>query len=116
MAQQKSDNQQKSASGSNGGGGKGGKHTGWEKIKGGFALLLGFFTIYLLIAFVSFLLQDGADVSHLDVSMRELLTNPNIKIENSGGRKRMSVFSPNISLAKYIKACFKSAKETSLSI
>ena len=86
MAQQKSDNQQKSASGSNGGGGKGGKHTGWEKIKGGFALLLGFFTIYLLIAFVSFLLQDGADVSHLDVSMRELLTNPNIKIENSGGK------------------------------
>ena len=86
MAQQKSDNQQKSASQSNGGGSKGGKHTGWEKIKGGFALLLGFFAIYLLIAFVSFLLQDGADVSHLDVSIRELLTNPNIKIENSGGK------------------------------
>ncbi|MEI6275514.1 MAG: DNA translocase FtsK [Prolixibacteraceae bacterium] len=86
MAQQKIDNQQKSASGANGGAGKGAKHTRLEKVRGGFALLLGFFTIYLLIAFVSFLLQDGADVSHLDVSLRELMTNSNIKIENSGGK------------------------------
>jgi S-DNA-T family DNA segregation ATPase FtsK/SpoIIIE len=86
MAQQKSDNQQKSISDSSGGGGKKTKHSRWEKIRGVIALLLSFFTIYLFIAFVSFLLQDGADVSHLDVSIRELLTNPNIKIENSGGK------------------------------
>ncbi len=86
MAQQKSDNQQKSASGTSGAGGKGAKHSRLEKIRGIFALLLSFFTIYLLIAFISFLLQDGADVSHLNVSIRELITNPNVKIENSGGK------------------------------
>ena len=86
MAQQKSDNQQKSASGSTSNGGKKSKYTRWEKIKGGLALLLAFFAAYLFIAFISFLLQDGADVSHLDVSIKELITNPNIKIENSGGK------------------------------
>jgi len=86
MAQQKSDNQQKSVSAKNNGGVRGTKHTRWEKIRGIFAVLLFFFTLYLFVAFVSFLLQDGADVSHLDVSLKELLTNPNIKIENSGGK------------------------------
>ena len=86
MAQQKIDNQQKSAAYASGGGGKKTKHSRWEKVRGVLALLLSFFTIYLFIAFVSFLLQDGADVSHLDVTIRELLTNPNIKIENAGGK------------------------------
>jgi len=86
MAQQKNDNQPKSVSGTSGAGRKSSKHTRWDKIRGGFALLLFFFTIYLFIAFISFLLQDGADVSNLDVTIKELITNPNIKIENSGGK------------------------------
>lgn len=86
MAQQKSDNQQKSGSAKNIGGGKGTKFTRWEKIRGIIAVPLFFFTLYLLVSFVSFLLQDGADVSHLDVSVKELLTNPSIKIENAGGK------------------------------
>ena len=86
MALQKGDNQQKSASAKNNNGGKSSKHTRWERIRGIFAILLFFFTLYLFVAFISFLLQEGADVSHLDVSIKELLTNPNIKIENSGGK------------------------------
>lgn len=86
MAQQKSDNQSKSVTSKAGGGAKGTRHTNWEKVRGGMALLLAFFTVYLFIAFISFLLQDGADVSHLDVSLRELMTNPSIKIENAGGK------------------------------
>ena len=86
MALQKGDNQHKSVSAKNNNGGKSSKHTRWERIRGIFAILLFFFTLYLFVAFISFLLQDGADVSHLDVSIKELLTNPNIKIENSGGK------------------------------
>ncbi len=86
MAQQKSDNQQKTSSGTSSGGSKASKHSRWEKVRGGGALLLFFFTIYLFIAFISFLLQDGADVSHLDVTIKELITNPTIKIENAGGK------------------------------
>ena len=86
MAQQKGDNQQKSVSKNNGGGGKSPKDTRWEKIRGIIAVPLFYFTLYLLVSFISFLLQDGADVSHLDVSVKELLTNPSIKIENAGGK------------------------------
>lgn len=86
MAQQKSDNQQKSATTRREGEKKTSKYTTWEKIKGGCALLLAFFTFYLLLVFFSFLFQDGADVSHLDVSLKELITNPSIKIENAGGK------------------------------
>ena len=86
MAQQKSDNQQKSTSDKTNGGSKTPRHTRWDKVGGGFALILFFFTIYLFISFISFLLQDGADVSHLDVSIKELITTPAIKIENAGGK------------------------------
>ncbi len=86
MVQQKSDYQPKTASVKNNGGGKSSKHTRWEKIRGILAILLFFFTIYLFVAFISFLIQNGADVSNLDVSIKELLTNPNIKIENAGGK------------------------------
>ena len=86
MAQQKGDNQQKSGSTKSSGGGKNSKYTRWEKIRGIIAVPLFFFTLYLLVSFISFLLQDGADVSHLDVSVKELLTNPSIKIENAGGK------------------------------
>ena len=86
MAQQKSDNQQKSAPAKTNGGSKGSKYSKWEKVRGILALLLAFFTAYLFLAFISFLLQEGADVSHLDVSLRELITDPGIKIENAGGK------------------------------
>ncbi len=86
MAQQKIDNQQKPIAPKTGNGGKGTKHSRWEKIRGVIGLLLFFFTLYLLVSFVSFLLQEGADASHLDVSIKELITNPTIKIENSGGK------------------------------
>lgn len=86
MVQQKGDNQQKSGSAKSGSGGKSPKYTRWEKIRGIIAVPLFFFTLYLLVSFISFLLQDGADVSHLDISVRELLTNPSIKIENAGGK------------------------------
>ncbi|MCE1198244.1 MAG: DNA translocase FtsK [Marinilabiliales bacterium] len=85
MAQQKSDNQQKSPNQRGNGSGKS-KHSRKDKVKGVLALLLFFFTLYLAIDFISFLLQEGADVSHLDVSTKELLTNPNLKIANAGGK------------------------------
>lgn len=86
MAQQKVDNQQKTVSAKNGGGARGTKFTGWEKFRNIIAVPLFFFSLYLFVVFISFLLQEGADVSHLDVSIKELLTNPNIKIENAGGK------------------------------
>jgi S-DNA-T family DNA segregation ATPase FtsK/SpoIIIE len=86
MVQQKVDNQQKTVSAKNGGGGRGTKFTRWEKFRNIIAVPLFFFSLYLFVVFISFLLQEGADVSHLDVSIKELLTNPNIKIENAGGK------------------------------
>ncbi|MCK9639405.1 MAG: DNA translocase FtsK 4TM domain-containing protein [Prolixibacteraceae bacterium] len=86
MAQQKVDNQQKTATVKNGGGARGAKFTGWEKFRNIIAVPLFFFSLYLFVVLISFLLQEGADVSHLDVSIKELLTNPNIKIENAGGK------------------------------
>ena len=86
MAQQKVDNQQKTVSAKNSGGARGTKFTGWEKFRNIIAVPLFFFSLYLFVVFISFLLQEGADVSHLDVSIKELLTNPNIKIENAGGK------------------------------
>ncbi|MCX6220972.1 MAG: DNA translocase FtsK 4TM domain-containing protein [Bacteroidia bacterium] len=86
MAQQKVDNQQKTVSVKNGGGARGTKFTRWEKFRNIVAVPLFFFSLYLFVVFISFLLQEGADVSHLDVSIKELLTNPNIKIENAGGK------------------------------
>jgi len=86
MAQQKVDNQQKTVSAKNGGGARGTKFTRWEKFRNIVAVPLFFFSLYLFVVFISFLLQEGADVSHLDVSIKELLTNPNIKIENAGGK------------------------------
>ncbi len=86
MVQQKVDNQQKTVSAKNGGGARGSKFTRWEKFRNIVAVPLFFFSLYLFVVFISFLLQEGADVSHLDVSIKELLTNPNIKIENAGGK------------------------------
>jgi DNA segregation ATPase FtsK/SpoIIIE, S-DNA-T family len=57
-----------------------------ERIGRILAILIFFFSVYLLISFTSFLFSGGADISHLDVSIKELFSNPDIKIQNTGGR------------------------------
>ncbi|MEI7829538.1 MAG: DNA translocase FtsK 4TM domain-containing protein [Prolixibacteraceae bacterium] len=86
MVQQKVDNQQKTVSARNSSGAKGSKFTRWEKFRYIIAIPIFFFSLYLFLAIISFLLLDGADLSHMDISIKELLTNPNIKIENAGGK------------------------------
>jgi S-DNA-T family DNA segregation ATPase FtsK/SpoIIIE len=58
----------------------------WERIGGILAILLFFFSVYLLVSFTSFFISGGADISHLDVTIKELFTNPDLKFQNSGGR------------------------------
>src|SRR5665647_855002 len=58
----------------------------WERIGGILAILLFFFSIYLLISFMSFFISGGVDISHLNVTSKELLSNPDLKIQNAGGR------------------------------
>ena len=58
----------------------------WERIGGILAILLFFFSAYLLISFISFFISGGADISHLNITTKELLSNPELKIQNAGGR------------------------------
>jgi len=58
----------------------------WERIGGILAILLFFFSIYLLISFISFFISGGVDISHLNITSKELLSNPDLKIQNAGGR------------------------------
>lgn len=58
----------------------------WERVGGILAILLFFFSLYLLIVFISFFISGAADVSHLKVTTKELLSNPELKIQNAGGR------------------------------
>ena len=58
----------------------------WERIGGVLSIGLFFFALYLLISLISFLLTGGADQSQLSLTAREILTNPNLKIENVGGK------------------------------
>jgi len=67
-------------------GGRLGNLNTWERIGGILAILLFFFSIYLLISFISFFISGGADISHLNVTSKELLSNPDLKIQNAGGR------------------------------
>ena len=67
-------------------GGRLGNLNRWERVGGVLAILLFFFSIYLLISFISFLFSGGADISHLNVTSKELLSNPDLKIQNAGGR------------------------------
>ena len=69
-----------------GAGGRSGRLSTWELIGRILAVLLLFFSIYLLISFTSFFISGGADISHLDVSFKELFSNPDLKIQNTGGR------------------------------
>ncbi len=50
------------------------------------AVLLLIFTIYLTIAFISFIFSGDADQSKLDIKWRELVFNPDIKVENKAGK------------------------------
>ncbi|GET23420.1 FtsK/SpoIIIE family DNA translocase [Prolixibacter denitrificans] len=62
------------------------KLSSWERVGGILSIGLFFFALYLLISLISFLLSGGADQSQLSLTAREILTNPNLKIENVGGK------------------------------
>lgn len=57
-----------------------------ERIAGFLAITLFFFALYLLISFAAFLFSGGGDQSHLTLSAQELLSNPDIIIQNTGGK------------------------------
>jgi len=67
-------------------GGRLGNLNNWERFGGILAILLFIFSVYLLIVFISFFISGGADISHLDITSKELLSNPDLKIQNAGGR------------------------------
>jgi len=67
-------------------GGRLGNLNTWERIGGILAILLFLFSMYMLISFISFFISGGTDISNLDVSTKELLSNPDLKIQNAGGR------------------------------
>lgn len=58
----------------------------WERVGGILAILLFFFSIYLLISFISFLFSGGADQSLLEASIKETMTDEKVKFVNAGGR------------------------------
>jgi DNA segregation ATPase FtsK/SpoIIIE, S-DNA-T family len=58
----------------------------WERVGGILAILLFFFSIYLLISFISFLFSGGADQSLLEASIKETMTDERVKFVNAGGR------------------------------
>ena len=67
-------------------GGRLGNLSTGERVGGILAILLAFFSFYLLISFTSFFISGGADISLLDVSFKELFSNPDLKMQNAGGR------------------------------
>ncbi len=85
MARTKNDNPEKSSAKKNGSS-RPDNRARWERVGGILAILLFFFSLYLLITFLSFFFSKGADQSLLEISIKEILTNPDIKIENAGGK------------------------------
>ena len=57
----------------------------WERFGGVLAILLSLFAVYLLVCIVSFFATGGADISHLNVTTKELMAHPELKIQNAGG-------------------------------
>lgn len=57
-----------------------------EKLRYTLALFLLVFGVYLLIAFVSFLIYGDTDHSKLDLSLRELIRNSDITVSNKAGK------------------------------
>ena len=68
------------------GAGRFGSSQRWDQIGGILAILLLFFSFYLLISFTSFFISGGADISMLDVPLKDLITDPDLKMQNAGGR------------------------------
>ena len=67
-------------------GGRLGNLSTGERVGGILAILLIFLSFYLLISFTSFFISGGADISLLDVTFKELFSNPDLKMQNAGGR------------------------------
>jgi S-DNA-T family DNA segregation ATPase FtsK/SpoIIIE len=86
MARSKNEKSGTTSTRKSGIGGRLGNLSTWERIGGILAILLFFFSVYLLISFISFFISGGADISHLNVTSKELLSNPDLKIQNAGGR------------------------------
>ena len=63
-----------------------GSPNNWERFGGVLAILLSLFAVYLLVCIVSFFASGGADISHLNVTAKELMAHPELKIQNAGGR------------------------------
>lgn len=57
-----------------------------EKFRYTLGLLLFVFGVYLFIAFTSFLIYGAADSSKLDISLRSLIRNSSIQVQNHGGK------------------------------
>ncbi|MGE4587413.1 MAG: DNA translocase FtsK 4TM domain-containing protein [Mangrovibacterium sp.] len=57
-----------------------------KKLRYGLGMLLFVLGLYLLVAFVSFLFTGKADHSKLDISWRELVRNPEIRVRNTAGK------------------------------
>jgi len=86
MARSKNEKSSATSTRKNGRGGRLGNLSTGERVGGILAILLIFLSFYLLISFTSFFISGGADISLLDVSFKELFSNPDLKMQNAGGR------------------------------
>ncbi len=57
-----------------------------QKVGYTLAVLLLIFTVYLTIAFISFIFSGDSDQSKLDIHWEKLVTNPEIRVENAAGK------------------------------
>ena len=57
-----------------------------QKVGYTLAVLLLIFTVYLTIAFISFIFTGDSDQSKLDIHWGKLVTNPEIRVENAAGK------------------------------
>lgn len=57
-----------------------------EKFRYTVGVLLFVFAVYLLVAFISFLIYGAADSSKLDISMRSFIRNSGIQVQNKAGK------------------------------
>ena len=86
MARSKNEKSSAASTRKNGRGGRLGNLSTGERVGGILAIFLIFLSFYLLISFTSFFISGGADISLLDVSFKELFSNPDLKMQNAGGR------------------------------
>ena len=86
MTRSKNEKSSAASTRKSGTGGRLGNLSTGERVGGILAILLIFLSFYLLISFTSFFISGGADISLLDVSFKELFSNPDLKMQNAGGR------------------------------